>query len=190
MHKFPTPSPVSKVLRATWFATVHHGSQLRKYTNVSYLEHLLAVAMGVSLHTQDTDVIAAAILHDVLEDTEATTKDIEEEFNENVRSLVEQVTDEYTPERYPKFNREKRKRMEAERLEGVSQEAQLIKFFDLIDNTESIVDHDPGFARVYLEEKDFLLTKLTKLDEVMIKVARDMIQEARVGLDVGEDLRG
>jgi hypothetical protein len=66
-------------------------------------------------------------------------------------ALVEALTDEYTKENYPQWNRRKRKEMEAERLEKASAAAQTIKYADIIDNAPEITREDPAFAKRYLQ---------------------------------------
>jgi hypothetical protein len=53
--------------------------------------------------------------------------------------------------------------------------AQTIKVADLISNTRSIVAHDPGFAKVYLEEKRMLLEVLTKADPTLLNKAKEQV---------------
>ena len=74
-----------------------------------------------------------------------------------VAELVNELTDRFTHEAFPNDNRATRKKWEANRLSRVSDEAKLIKWCDMKDNTRTITEHDPGFARVYLAEKDYLL---------------------------------
>ena len=146
--------------RALRFAIRAHGDQKRKYTGDPYVTHCIAVADLVAKRTDDEEIVAAALLHDTLEDTAATYDDLKSEFGSRVASIVLELTDEYTKERYPDLNRKKRKSLEAERLGGVSDDAKLVKVCDLTDNTSSIVEHDPKFASVYLVEKAAVLRAL------------------------------
>jgi len=65
--------------------------------------------------------------------------------------------------------------MDRDRLSKASASVQTIKVADMIDNTESIVAHDPKFAKIYLEEKRLLLDVLTKADASLVDVARNQI---------------
>jgi (p)ppGpp synthase/HD superfamily hydrolase len=154
--------------RAYEFARVAHGSQKRKYTGAPYIEHPAAVAALVATVTTDEEVIAAAYLHDVVEDTVTLTcpapvllNIIEGRFSRRVASLVAWLTDVSTPYH---GNRAARKALDRAHLALAPAEAQTIKLADLIDNTRSIVEHDPDFAKVYLVEKAALLEVLTKGD--------------------------
>jgi (p)ppGpp synthase/HD superfamily hydrolase len=145
------------IARARYFAAKKHLGQTRKYTGEPYIVHPVAVAERVRASGGTPNMIAAALLHDVLEDTDATVDEIESITNREVAMLVIELTDQYTSEFYPELNRKVRKRLEAERLATVSPEAKAIKHADMADNTATIVQHDPGFAKVYLREKAELL---------------------------------
>jgi (p)ppGpp synthase/HD superfamily hydrolase len=137
-----------------------HAGQKRNYTFEPYFKHLEAVANIVAAAGADEATIAAAYLHDTLEDTDTTVAELIHEFGVEVTMIVVELTDQYTHAAYPKINRATRKAMETERLATVSAKAKLIKRADLADNTVSIVDHDPRFATVYLREKHELLKVL------------------------------
>jgi hypothetical protein len=77
---------------------------------------------------------------------------------------VLEVTDVYTTDAYSHLNRKARKELGTARLATVSAEAKLIKLADIADNTSSIVERDPGFARVNLAEKAALPTGLLDLE--------------------------
>lgn len=145
------------IARARYFAAKAHAGQKRKYTGEPYIVHPIAVADMVQRNGGTPNMIAAALLHDVLEDTDATVEEVEAITNREVAMLVVELTDQYTKDFYPELNRKVRKRLEAERLAKVSPEAKAIKHADMADNTATIVAHDPGFAKVYLREKAELL---------------------------------
>lgn len=157
--------------KAREFAILWHGEQKRKYTGEPYWHHCRDVANLVRIVSKDEELLAAAWLHDTLEDTPATLQVLESVFGMAVSSLVEAVTDMFTPTAYPDVNRASRKKMEALRLGGVSVEAKTLKLADMISNTSTIQKFDPGFARVYLQEKKFLLPHLKGGDEGLFKMA-------------------
>lgn len=161
----------TKLIRAAReFAYERHYGQMRKYTGLAYHHHLENVAgmvmalghafsipiVGVSIE----QTIAAAYLHDTLEDTDTDVKELEYGFGKIVANIVVELTDYYTPEMFPNENRAWRKEVEAQRLGKISPAAKLIKWCDLIDNTRSIVEHDPKFAIVYLREKARVLEEM------------------------------
>ena len=146
--------------KAEQFATKWHGSQVRKYTGEPYIAHcreIVEILKGVP-HTED--MLAAAWLHDVLEDTECSSQTIYREFGFNVVSMVIALTDCHKSI----GNRAMRKGIDRRRLGRSSADVQTIKLADLISNTKSIVEHDPKFAKVYLAEARMLLDVLVKGD--------------------------
>jgi guanosine-3',5'-bis(diphosphate) 3'-pyrophosphohydrolase len=154
--------------RAHAFAELAHGAQKRKYTGAPYIEHPAAVAAIVATVTSDEEAIAAAYLHDVVEDTDRTLDDIKAHFGQRVASLVAWLTDVSTKHH---GNRTTRKALDRAHLALAPAEAQTVKLADLIDNTTSIVAHDPDFAKVYLREKRELLEVLTKGDPRLLAQA-------------------
>ena len=147
------------VARADAFAALAHGSlnQRRKYTDEPYIAHPRAVADLVRSVPLSDEMLAAALLHDVVEDTRATLDDVRREFGGHVARLVDDLTDRAT---VADGNRAVRKVIEERRLARACPEAKTVKLADLLDNTASIVPHDPGFARVYLAEMQRLLFAL------------------------------
>ena len=161
--------------RAVKFATKAHRGQKRKYTDEPYIMHPLAVAeivRTVSDHTEE--MLVAAVLHDVVEDTDVTIQDICDEFGTVVGMYVEYLTDISTPE---DGNRAQRKERDAWHNSRGPAEAQTIKVADLIHNTADIHTNDPRFWEVYKHEKWFLLNLLTEADSVLWLQARDQLKE-------------
>ena len=85
-------------------------------------------------------------------------------FGTKVVDLVLEVTDVYTTDAYSHLNRKARKELETERLATVSAEAKLIRLADIADNTSSIVEREPGFARVYHAAKAAMQKVLLDLE--------------------------
>ena len=65
-------------LLAQGFAMCAHRNQRRKYEDAPYVVHCERVARTVAEYTDDTNVIAAAMMHDVLEDTDVTSEEMRE----------------------------------------------------------------------------------------------------------------
>lgn len=122
--------------RALDYAAHCHRGQRRKYPNVEipYMSHPAGVAVILTRHGFDEDVVAAGALHDTLEDTSATLKDLRSRFGERVAELVLDVT-----ERHPWLSWELRKAQYLEHFKVKSWPAQAITLADKIDNLESIV---------------------------------------------------
>lgn len=142
------------VKQAALFAYRAHAQQKRKYTGEPYFNHCDEVARIVSSVTDNPHMIAAAYLHDTVEDTDVTIDIILKVFGVPVAKLVWELTDKSRPE---DGNRAKRKQIDREFLLAASSDAKTIKCADLISNTKSIVERDPKFAKVYLAEKRMLM---------------------------------
>ncbi len=152
------------VRKAQVYAMAAHAAvgQKRKYTGEPYIVHPAEVASIVaSVEGVTFDMIAAAWLHDVVEDTGCTITDIHMAFGADIAALVSWLTDVSKPS---DGNRKFRKAMDREHTAQAPAEAQTIKLADLISNSRSIMAHDPEFAKTYLEEKRLLLEVLTKGD--------------------------
>lgn len=187
----------SIVNHALIFASIAHRGQKRKYTDEPYIVHCYEVVKILEAHNSEAFynkayndmspfykpipdcVLAAAAMHDVIEDTNLTEQDIEIVFGEEISGLVIALTD------YPVSlcNREMRKKMDRERIATSSNYVKSIKCADLISNTNSIVEHDPNFARVYLKEKELLLKEsLIGAYEPLYQQAIDSLNNAKAKL--------
>lgn len=80
---------ISLMDRAIIFATRAHSGTYRKGTDIPYIVHPIEAAAIVATITDDPDMIAAAVLHDVVEDTDATVDEIRLFFNDRIANLVE-----------------------------------------------------------------------------------------------------
>lgn len=76
------------VTRAVAFAARAHDGQVRKGTDIPYIVHPMEAAAIAAGMTNDTRVIAAAVLHDTVEDTDTTRKQIKKRFGPRVAELV------------------------------------------------------------------------------------------------------
>lgn len=157
--------------RAQNFATLAHEGQVRKYTGEPYINHPAAVADLVRSVPHTPEMLAAAWLHDTAEDCGASFYLLTKLFGEEVSGLVEMLTDVSRPAH---GNRAARKALDREHTANCSPAAATIKLADLIDNTKSIVERDPKFAKGYLEEKRLLLEVLTHGDPTLLAMAREL----------------
>lgn len=167
---------VELILKARTFAVAAHAAvaQLRKYTNEPYIVHPAEVMNIVSTVPHTPEMLAAAWLHDVVEDTGVTLEIIRQEFGDKVAELVGWLTD---VSRKEQGNRATRKAIDRAHTAMAPAEAQTIKLADLISNCHSIVEHDAEFAKVYLEEKRLLLEVLTKGDATLLEQARNIVSK-------------
>lgn len=158
------------------FAFHAHRDQKRKYTGEPYTGHLAevagltaAVAFRPAFGGDPETAITVAWLHDCVEDTDVTFEDLEARFGRAVREGVAWLSD------LDKGNRATRKRLSRERLAKAPDWVQTIKVADIISNTSSIRQHDPGFAPIDQREKTELLDVLTGADAELVAQARRLL---------------
>lgn len=165
------------------YAACAHRHQKRKYTDLPYVTHCMAVKNILERFVTDPTVLAAALLHDVIEDTDASYDDIVDIFGEDVADLVLEVTDASKPE---DGNRKVRKKIDRMHLAKSSPSGASIKLADLIHNTSSIVEHDEDFAKIYIHEKAELLPLLAHGDQHLFRKAWDILNAAqrKLGMQV------
>ena len=158
--------------KAVKFATKAHGTQVRKYHGTPYISHPLAVAEIVKSVPHTEEMLVAAVLHDVVEDTIVTIDEIATEFGPVVAELVHFLTDISVLE---DGNRAHRKQLDAEHNSKGPAGAQTIKVADLIHNSSDISSHDPRFWQTYKGEKLQTLNLLDKADASLKARALDQI---------------
>lgn len=164
------------------YAAEAHGDQKRKYTGEPYIVHPIAVAQTVAQVTDDCNMISAAFLHDVIEDTDRTYEDIRDAgFGYDIAEYVLGMSDVSV---LADGNRVTRKKMDREHLAAQCHQVQTIKLADLIDNSKSIIMHGGKFAPIYIAEKKLLLEVLTKGDASLRKIALGIV---KVWEQVSED---
>ena len=175
------------------FANKAHGTQRRKYADEPYIEHPKRVMEKCRQFNDHITILAAAILHDVLEDTDVNKKQLEaflltvmeQADAKQTVNLVVELTDVYVKTAYPRWNRRKRKNKEAARIEKTSGESQTIKYADIIDNTSEIVQQDPDFAKLFLYECNMLLKKINKGNQQLYREAVDSVNAKLLDLRKG-----
>ena len=123
------------LMKALEFAAGKHKDQCRKDANGSpYINHPISLAniLCNEGHVSDIDVICGALLHDTIEDTDATADEMEAEFGTKIRNMVMEVTDDKS---LPKLER---KRLQIEHAPHISDEAKMVKLADKISNLRDI----------------------------------------------------
>ena len=133
-------SDTTLLLRAANFAARRHRMQKRKgAAGEPYINHPLAVAELIASvgRVADAATLAAALLHDTVEDTDATFADIEREFGAEIRALVAELTDDKL------LPSEERKRLQIEHAPAASRRAKIIKIADKSVNIADITRDPP-----------------------------------------------
>jgi len=123
------------VLDAALFAATKHAGQLRKDGHTPYINHPLEVAHILCREggIGDPEMLAAALLHDTVEDTETTPEEIEEAFGVKVRNLVMELTEDKT------LPRDERRNQSIQHAETLSARAKQLKIADMIANLRSLI---------------------------------------------------
>lgn len=129
------------LLAAIAFAAERHRDQRRKDAEASpYINHPIALANILKNEggIADAVVLAAAVLHDTLEDTATTPEELAARFGTEITGIVLEVTDDKS---LPKAER---KRLQIEHAAGISHRAKLVKLADKIANLRDIVESPPA----------------------------------------------
>ena len=129
------------IFRALDFAARKHRDQRRKDAKATpYINHpiQLAEALVNEAGVRDPVVLAAAILHDTIEDTETTADELCAEFGDEIASIVEEVTDDKN------LKKEVRKRLQIEHAAALTPRARLVKLADKTCNLRDMDCHPPA----------------------------------------------
>ena len=165
----------SRVVReALEVAIAAHEGQTRRYTGEPFVLHPVAVAHIVSEYERDPLVLAAALLHDVVEDTDVTAHDLSVRFPASVVRMVLSLTNPSQPD---DGDRASRKAIDHAHVAQAEPRAQTIKYADVWLNVRSIAQQDPAFAKgVYLAQKASLISRLDRGHPRLRQRVRDTIQ--------------
>lgn len=126
------------IKKALCFAAEKHDGQYRKGGRVPYIVHPVQVAFGVSTYTNNEEVIAAAFLHDVLEDCSNVSVDLlREEFGNKVTQIVYEMSlDKYVEYK----NWKEKKKLYLAKINEASEEALVIVAVDKMSNLRAYFD--------------------------------------------------
>ncbi|WP_448190706.1 HD domain-containing protein [Azospirillum sp. sgz301742] len=127
--------------RALDFAAHKHTDHRRKgVRGEPYVNHLVEVARLVAEATagEDPMAVAAAVLHDTLEDTDATREELEEHFGAEIASIVAEVTDD------KRLTKDERKQHQVDSAPHASHRAKLVKLADKTSNLRSMQTSPPA----------------------------------------------
>ena len=169
------------ISKAAQFAAQKHKGQERKDLNSSpYIDHPISVAriLGEVGGIDDPEILAAALLHDTLEDTETTFEELKSTFGKKVCRLVEEVTDDKT---LPKDERKKRQIQHAAML---SPNAVLIKLGDKISNVVDVTNTPPTDwslerRKEYLDWAEAVIDNCPKVNSALEQHFAEVIKKGR-----------
>lgn len=182
-------SDAALLLRAADCAARAHAGQTRKGGAVPYVNHVIEVARLVAEDGREAETVAAALLHDVVEDTQTTLADLERAFGTDVAALVGHLTDAPEWEALP---RPERKRRQAAHIAEAPAEARAIKIADQTSNVRDVGRLPRGWAPVeaeaYVAETGPVVDacrdaapRLAALYDAAVREARAGLAEARGG---------
>lgn len=173
---------MNKIELAKQLATEAHESikQTRK-DGRPYIVHPIDVAEIVKTVTDNEDMIAAAYLHDVLEDVTEENSFYSEEwmkymFGDVVLQLVKELTNVYTKKNHPTLNRKTRKDKENERISKISNDAKTVKVADIIANISDLHLVDFEFADRFIREKKEMLKGLNGANKTLLTIANLLVK--------------
>jgi (p)ppGpp synthase/HD superfamily hydrolase len=167
-------------------AEAAHEGQTRAYglEDEPYIVHPRQIAARVMDRPDATpEMVAAAYLHDVVEDTDVTLDEIATATSPAVAELVGWLTDEFTHEAFPDLNRKARKKLEHERLSQAPHPAKVLKLLDRLSNLGTMQGAKPGFQRLYADESESILEALAGTDDNLEAEMRAAITQLRAWAD-------
>ena len=135
--------------RAIIFAVKAHTGTERRGKGYPYIIHPMEAVEIVATMTKDQELLAAAILHDTVEDTNVTVDQIRDEFGDRVAELVASESDEMPVGVSEEDSWHARKQAAIDRLSKASREAKIVAMGDKLSNMRAI-------ARDYAEQGDKL----------------------------------
>jgi len=166
-------------IKALRFAAEKHTLQRRKGNDkIPYINHPIKVVyiLNVTANETDPELLAAAILHDVLEDTCTTEQEMRAEFGDKITNIVLEVTDDMT------MSYDDRKRHQIKRAPTLSDDAKKIKIADKIANIRDILDLPLSWSnrrkRQYFEWSDKVIAGCLGVNPILENIFDDIIKEA------------
>ena len=169
------------ILKAAHFAAKKHRDQRRKDKHASpYIIHPISVALAITQigGVDDPEILAAALLHDTLEDTETTPEELEAEFGKKVCEYVLDVSDDKT------LPKDERKRRQIEHAKKISKGAALIKLGDKISNVTDVINNPPedwdiNRRKEYLDWAEKVIENCPKVNDRMENKFQEIIKQGR-----------
>lgn len=134
------PTHMETVLKAAAFAAEKHRNQRRKDEEASpYINHPIQVAhILVQADVEDPEVLAAALLHDSIEDTNTSFEELEIVFGYEIANIVAECTDD------KRLSKLERKQAQIDHAAKISRKARLVKLADKIANVNDMNDAPPA----------------------------------------------
>jgi guanosine-3',5'-bis(diphosphate) 3'-pyrophosphohydrolase len=176
------------VLRAAEFAADKHREDKRKgQTGRPYIGHCIDVAELIANigKVDDATVLAAAVLHDTVEDTKTTRTELVEKFGAEIDALVAEVTDDKM------LDKDERKKMQVQHAPHLSYGGKLINLADKISNVREIgADPPKGWdkkrRRDYFDWATRVVTAMGSVNQSLEEMFARTVEESSLTLDSSE----
>ncbi|SRR6056297_997673 len=142
------------------FAEKKHEGQLRKFSKKPYIEHPIKVSEIIKENKKShkiNELLAAAFLHDTLENTNTNEEELKKNFGKLITFLVKELTSEKEIQ-----NKIGKKEYLAKKMKKLSSWALVIKLADRLDNVSDLNNCSEKFRKKYSEETKFILAELNK----------------------------
>ena len=167
------------IRKAGHFARHAHRGQQRKYRGSPYSHHPFRVARAVARHEIGSRItVAAALLHDTIEDTGVREGDLRRKFGDEITDLVVELTKPLYPN---SLSRAKRFEHELKRLATISRRAKIIKLLDRMDNVRESAQVEDSFTEIYLGESKALARELHDADPKVGTKLKRLIEACETG---------
>ena len=137
----------------------YHGNQMRKFSDELYVNHCLRVASLVGDYTNDDDLVIAAVLHDIVEDTAYTLPELKRIFGEKVSDLVCELTNDPVV-----LNKQGKRLYISNKFNTLSNNGLIIKSLDRLDNLTGLINSNATlpFVKTYVSDTDYLIENMNR----------------------------
>ena len=172
------------ILKAAQFAALKHKSQSRKGSDkLPYIIHPISVALIIAEvgGVDEPEILAAALLHDTIEDTDTTPEELTSVFGKRVCRLVKEVSDDKSLEKA------ERKKLQIEHAARLSPEAVIIKLGDKISNVMDVTNSPPtGWSlerrKEYLDWSEKVINNCPYANKALKKHFAEVLEMGRRAL--------
>jgi (p)ppGpp synthase/HD superfamily hydrolase len=169
---------MNMVSQAKEFATLKHSGQFRKFSGEAYVEHPKRVAQTILRYKNSKELdklMAAALLHDTIEDTETSLDEVKTLFGDLVASLVEELTSD------KELKVENKAEYLAQKMSGMTSWALVIKLADRLDNVSDLRHVNKSFRIKYIKETKYIISQLIMNREYLsathLQLVNDILKE-------------
>lgn len=179
MEKTITSELIRAISKAAWL----HRTQRRKGSQrIPYINHPVRVAEYLTkCGFNDLELLQAAVLHDVIEDTEYTVAEMKSDFGDKVASIVAEVTDDMN---HPSS---KRKELQVIGASGLSDEAAKIRIADKTCNISDLLTYELSWSTnrklAYVEWSERVIDNIFKPEPCLLVKFRDQVKRAKIILN-------